>query len=151
MFDRHILAVSKPLVEGIAKSLHRHGNTANQISITGFVLGMLAAVLISHGNISLAIFPLLMNRLLDGLDGSVARIAGATDRGAFLDITLDFLFYAAVPLAFAFCNPERNALAAAVLPSSVRASAFSPMPSWPKSVAKNPPPTRQNPSTIWAA
>jgi hypothetical protein len=37
-----------------------------------------------------------------------------TDRGAFLDITLDFLFYASIPLAFAW--PIRaNALAAAVL------------------------------------
>ena len=37
----------------------------------------------------------------DGLDGAVARLTTPTDRGAFLDITLDFLFYASVPLAFA--------------------------------------------------
>jgi hypothetical protein len=28
-----------------------------------------------------------------------------TDRGGFLDITLDFLFYASVPLAFAIADP----------------------------------------------
>ncbi len=38
-----------------------------------------------------------------------------TDRGAFLDITLDFLFYASVPLAFAITDPAANALPAAVL------------------------------------
>mgnify|MGYP000952187749 CR=1 FL=1 len=38
-----------------------------------------------------------------------------TDRGGFLDITLDFLFYASVPLAFAWLDPARNALAAALL------------------------------------
>ena len=31
---------------------------------------------------------------MDGLDGVVARAAGPTDRGAFLDIALDFVFYA---------------------------------------------------------
>ena len=40
---------------------------------------------------------------------------GPTDRGAFLDIVCDFLFYAGVPLGFAFANPAVNALPAAVL------------------------------------
>ncbi len=39
----------------------------------------------------------------------------STDRGAFLDITLDFLFYASIPLAFAIADPAANALPAAVL------------------------------------
>jgi phosphatidylglycerophosphate synthase len=118
MFDRQLLALSKPLVDGVARRLAGLGITANQISLSGFGLGMLAAVLIAHGNIMLAIVPLLLNRLLDGLDGAVARLGGSTDRGAFLDISLDFLFYAAVPLAFAFCDPQRNALAGAVLLAS---------------------------------
>ncbi|MGI9153204.1 MAG: CDP-alcohol phosphatidyltransferase family protein, partial [Rubrivivax sp.] len=58
---------------------------------------------------------LLVSRLLDGLDGAVARLTRPTDRGAFLDITLDFLFYASIPLAFAWADPGRNALAAATL------------------------------------
>lgn len=115
MFDRQMLALSKPAVDSVARQLRAYGITANQISIGGFLVGMLAAVLIAHGEISWAIAPLLLNRLCDGLDGAVARLGKASDRGAFLDITLDFFFYAAVPLAFAFCNPERNALAAAVL------------------------------------
>jgi phosphatidylglycerophosphate synthase len=53
--------------------------------------------------------------LCDGLDGLVARQTHATDAGGFLDITLDFLFYASIPLAFAVANPAANALAAAVL------------------------------------
>jgi phosphatidylglycerophosphate synthase len=118
MFDRQVLALTKPLVNRVAKVLHDLGVTANHVSLTGFVLGMVAAVLIAQGNIWLAIVPLLLNRLLDGLDGAVARFSAPTDRGAFLDITLDFLFYAAVPLAFGFCNPTANALAAAVLLAS---------------------------------
>jgi phosphatidylglycerophosphate synthase len=115
MFDRQMLAATKPLVDWVAQRLHGLGLTANQLSLTGFGLGMLAAVLIAHGNIWAAILPLLFNRLLDGLDGAVARLGRMSDRGAFLDISLDFLFYAAVPLAFGFCDPARNALAAAVL------------------------------------
>jgi phosphatidylglycerophosphate synthase len=118
VFDKHVLAMSKPLVSATARNLRNLGITANQISFAGFGLGMLAAVLIAHGNIWLAIIPLLLNRLLDGLDGAVARLGAPTERGAFLDITLDFLFYGAVPLAFAFCNPNQNALAAAVLLAS---------------------------------
>jgi phosphatidylglycerophosphate synthase len=41
-----------------------------------------------------------------------------TDRGAFLDIGLDFIFYAAVPLAFAIADARANALAAALLLAS---------------------------------
>jgi phosphatidylglycerophosphate synthase len=118
MFDRQMLALTKPAVDAVARAINRAGVTANQISLGGFMLGMLAAVLIAHGDIMLAIVPLLLNRLLDGLDGAVARLQGATDRGAFLDTTLDFLFYAAIPLAFAFCNPAGNALAATVLLAS---------------------------------
>jgi phosphatidylglycerophosphate synthase len=115
MFDRQLLALSKPWVDAAARAIKAGGITANQISFGGFALGMFAAVLIAHGDILLAVVPLLLNRLLDGLDGAVARLEQPTDRGAFLDITLDFLFYAAVPLAFAVCEPERNALAASAL------------------------------------
>ena len=58
------------------------------------------------------------NRLVDGLDGSVARATRPTDKGAFLDITLDFVFYTIVPLAFALADPGANALSAAVLIAS---------------------------------
>ncbi|MGE5116675.1 MAG: CDP-alcohol phosphatidyltransferase family protein, partial [Betaproteobacteria bacterium] len=44
-----------------------------------------------------------------------ARATRPTDRGAFLDISVDFLVYASVPLAFAIADPARNALAAALL------------------------------------
>jgi phosphatidylglycerophosphate synthase len=115
MFDRQLLALSKPLVDRIAATLARRGNTADEISITGFGFGMIAIIMISSGHVLGAIAPLLINRLLDGVDGALARMSEPTDRGAFLDITLDFLFYAGVPLAFAFYDRANNALPAAVL------------------------------------
>lgn len=115
MLDRQLLALSKPLVDRIAATLARRGNTADEISITGFGFGAIAVMMIASGQTLAAIVPLLINRLLDGVDGALARMSGPTDRGAFLDITLDFLFYAGVPLGFALLDPPRNALAAAVL------------------------------------
>ena len=58
---------------------------------------------------------ILANRLLDGLDGAVARLQGPTERGAFLDIALDFVFYALIPLGFALHDPAANGLPAAIL------------------------------------
>lgn len=111
MFDRIVLKVTKPLVDAMAKRVHEAGYNANQVTLAAFGLGMVAAALITLGYSHLAIMPLLAGRLLDGLDGAVARLTVPTDRGAYLDITLDFLFYAAVPLAFAAVDP----VAAAVL------------------------------------
>jgi hypothetical protein len=96
---------------------------------------------------------LLGSRLMDGLDGAVARATQPTDRGGFLDITLDFLFYAAIPLAFAVADPAANALPQPCCwpASSAPAAAFWPSPSWPKnaSCSRWPFPTRA--STSWVA
>ncbi len=115
MFDRYALKISKPLVDWIAAKIRASGFTADQVTFTGFGLGIIAALGIATGFQGLAILPLLASRLCDGLDGAVARFGVATDRGAFLDIGLDFIFYASIPLAFAVAAPSANALAAATL------------------------------------
>ena len=58
---------------------------------------------------------ILINRLADGIDGTLARMKGATDSGAYLDICLDFIFYSAVVFGFALADPTQNSLAAAAL------------------------------------
>ena len=115
MLDRYALKLLKPAIDRAAAEIKSRGYTANQVTFTGFGLGLAAALCIALGLFQLAILPLLASRALDGLDGAVARMGAATDRGAFLDIGLDFLFYGAVPLAFAVADPDANALAAAAL------------------------------------
>ena len=115
MLDRAATAVLKPLLEAGAGVLVRRGVGADAVSVTGFVVGVAAAVAIAFGLFGWGLALLLASRLADGLDGAVARLNQPTDRGAFLDITLDFLFYASIPLAFAFADPGVNALPAAVL------------------------------------
>jgi phosphatidylglycerophosphate synthase len=67
---------------------------------------------------------IIANRLCDGLDGAVARRGGPTDRGGYLDIVLDFIFYAGVPFFFALGRPEA-ALPAAFLAFSFMGTAAS--------------------------
>lgn len=118
MFDRHILPLQKATLAPLATRLVRRGVTADQISIAGFALGLLALPAIASGYYGAGLALIIANRLLDGLDGTVARMTKPTDRGAFLDIALDFLFYALVPLAFAWADPVANGLAAATLIAS---------------------------------
>lgn len=115
MFDRHLLPLQLRLLAPAARALAGSGVRADAITLAGFAVGLAAVPLIAWGHPLAGLAAILANRILDGLDGAVARIAGATDRGAFLDIALDFFFYAAIPLAFALADPAANALAAVAL------------------------------------
>jgi phosphatidylglycerophosphate synthase len=88
---------------------------ADMVSFFALIPALLAFIFILQGWWLWALIMILCNRLCDGLDGAIARQTQTTDRGAFLDIVLDFIFYSSVPLAFALHNPEENALPAAVL------------------------------------
>ncbi len=115
MLDRAATALIRPVVERLADLLSRAGMGANQMTLLGFGIGMLAAVLIAAQFYLAAVAAILLSRLCDGLDGAIARRTGVSDAGGFLDIALDFVFYSAIPLAFAIAEPQRNALAAALL------------------------------------
>lgn len=115
MLDRALQQRIAPVIERIAQGLVRRRVTANQLTLVGFVIGITAAVLVALQLYHAALALMLLSRLCDGLDGAVARATRPTDVGGFLDIALDFLFYAAIPLGFAFADPARNALAAATL------------------------------------
>jgi phosphatidylglycerophosphate synthase len=115
MLDRAALALLRPGLQRLAAVLVRAGIGADTVTLCGFAVGIGAAVAVALGAPLAGLALLLTSRLMDGLDGAVARATQPTDRGAFLDITLDFLFYASIPLAFAVADPPANALPAAVL------------------------------------
>jgi phosphatidylglycerophosphate synthase len=115
MLDSFAQRLIEPVLTRAAHRLVQLNVTANQLTLAGFAVGLLAAVLIAQRAYEAGLVLLLLSRLCDGLDGAVARQTKPTDRGGFLDITLDFIFYAAVVLAFAFADPAANALAAAAL------------------------------------
>ena len=115
VLDRIALLWLRPALDRGAALLLRNGVSADAVTFTGFGLGLAAATAIALGHPSAGLLLLLASRAADGLDGTLARLRQPTDRGAFLDITLDFLFYASIPLAFALADPAANALPAAVL------------------------------------
>ena len=116
MFDRTALKLTKPMVDRCAREGLRLGWNVDQVTLAASGLGFAAFVLILLGHERLALLPMAFSRLADGMDGAMARITNhQTDRGAFLDIALDFVFYASIPLAFALADPVGRALPAAVL------------------------------------
>lgn len=115
MIDALILPAQRRLLHPLALALCRRGVAADRITLAGFGIGLLAVPALALGWFWVALALILLNRLADGLDGAVARMGTPTDRGAFLDIALDFVFYAVVPLGFALADPAANALPAAVL------------------------------------
>lgn len=115
MIDAALLPLQRAALAPPAAWLAARGIRADQVTLAGFGVGVAAFLALWAGAYPLALGLIALNRLCDGLDGAIARITGPTDRGAFLDIALDFLFYALVPLGFALADPARNALPAAVL------------------------------------
>lgn len=118
MFDRRAQALLRPVLNATARGLVRAGISADALTWLGFAIGIAAALAIAWQAFVVGLVLLLVSRLLDGLDGSVARLTQPTNAGGFLDIALDFLFYAAIPLGFAVADPTNNALPAAVLLAS---------------------------------
>ncbi len=123
MFDAAIRPYMNKPLEAAAKQAVALGVSANMATALGFALGIAAAAFIAGEYYWVGLGLLLVSRFMDGLDGAIARLTRLTDVGGFLDITLDFIFYAAVVFAFALAAPERNALAAAFLTTSFMAPA----------------------------
>lgn len=116
MLDKFITPVIKSLLTPVVMLMHKRGITADQLTVVGFLVGLLAVPLLAFEMWYGALVAIALNRILDGLDGALARYANqSSSAGGFLDITLDFLFYAAIPLGFILANPEQNAIAGSLL------------------------------------
>ncbi len=102
MLDSRIRPLIDPPLNAIGKRMARAGITANQVTLAGAAIGIGAGVAIGYRYYLLGLALLLLSRILDGLDGAVARATKQSDFGGYLDIVGDFAFYVAVPLGFGF-------------------------------------------------
>ncbi|MCL4126923.1 UNVERIFIED_CONTAM: hypothetical protein GTU68_051394 [Idotea baltica] len=118
MLDKHVVPLLKTPLAYLANRMAMRGWTADKLTVIGFVLGLLCVFALATSHNIIALLFLLLNRLADGVDGELARIQSPTDAGGFLDISLDFIFYALFPVGFAMADPNNNALPAAVLIAS---------------------------------
>ncbi|ROU03268.1 CDP-alcohol phosphatidyltransferase family protein [Histidinibacterium lentulum] len=118
MLDAAARKLIDPPLNALGRRIAGFGVSANAVTLAGFALGLGAAAAIWAGAMGLALVLLLASRLADGLDGAIARATRKTDFGGYLDITADFAFYGAVPLAFVLLDPAANGVAGAVLLAS---------------------------------
>jgi phosphatidylglycerophosphate synthase len=117
MFDARIRPLIDPPLNHMGRWFAARGVSANAATLFGMALGLAAAAALSSGHYEIGLALILGNRLLDGVDGAIARVRGPSDFGGYLDIVADFVFYTAIPLGFAFADPA-NALPAALLLAS---------------------------------
>jgi phosphatidylglycerophosphate synthase len=117
MVDSALRSVIDPPLNAAGRVLAGLGVGANAASLVGLVIGVAGAAAIAVQEFEIGLVLILLNRLIDGLDGAIARARGLTDFGGYLDIFADFVFYAAVPAGFAVADPA-NRLPAAILLAS---------------------------------
>jgi len=118
MLDSHFRPLIDPPLNRLGRALADRGATANKVTLAGLAIGLLAAGAIALGWMALGLILILASRIADGLDGAVARATQKTDFGGYLDITCDFLFYGAIPMAFIWLDPTTNGAAGAFLLTS---------------------------------
>ena len=103
MFDINL----RPLKDGLFDPCCKYVPAAvgpHHITLLAFLAGLLSvysAASTPHLSL-LALFFWALNRLLDCLDGALARYRGtASDLGGFLDLLGDFIIYSILPIAIA--------------------------------------------------
>jgi phosphatidylglycerophosphate synthase len=102
MFDHQLREVKESLVRPAVRVCVALGLTPLALTYASGALGLLSAWLALHGGVWSAVAAWAASRVLDGLDGSVARATGAaSDLGGFVDLAVDHVCYAAVPIAVA--------------------------------------------------
>lgn len=126
MFDHFLRAWKDRLFAPLSRAIGPRVSPA-AITLLAFATGIGAAVALGMRATGLALALWLLNRALDGLDGTQARTHDAqTDFGGYLDIVLDFVVYAGIPIGIVYADASRGqALAAVALLGSFLVNAAS--------------------------
>lgn len=114
MLDEPARRVVTPVLDAAGRRLHARGVTADQLTVVGFIVGAGAVVAVALAAWEIGLVLWLANRLIDGLDGPVARLAGARPWGGFVDIVSDFAIYGGFVVGVAIAVPDAR-LACVVL------------------------------------
>lgn len=124
MFDARLRPLIDPPLDAVGRKLAQLGLSANAVTLAGLVPALAAAWAIAQEYYLAALALILLNRLIDGLDGAVARVRGPSDFGGYLDTLADYVFYIAVPVAFGLANAD-NAVPALLLVAAFNLTAAS--------------------------
>ena len=115
MLDRPVRRLLAPGLDAAAVRLHALGVRPLTVTAAGWVAGVGACVSAGLQAWWLALLLWMVNRLLDGLDGPLARRRTPTDLGGFLDIVADFSVYAGFVVAVAIAVPDARVACLALL------------------------------------
>ena len=90
MFDGHFRANAERTLQPVGAQIKRTGITADQLTATGVLVSIGAALAIANGALRLGLVLLILTAVPDLLDGAVAKASGtASPRGAFFDSVAD--------------------------------------------------------------
>ena len=117
MFDARLRPLIDPPLDAMGRWLAHHGIGANMVTLAGLVPALGALLAIVQGQYLAGLVLIVLNRLLDGLDGAVARARGITDLGGYLDTLADYVFYIGIPLGFGLAAPANTAAAMVLIAS----------------------------------
>ena len=108
MFDLRLRPLKDRALSGVAERI-AHVVGPGTLTLAGLALTLGAAGAAWAGLSALAVVGWLLGRLLDGLDGPVARARGtASDLGGYQDLLADTVGYVAIPLGVALAVDTRT-------------------------------------------
>jgi len=114
MFDNYLRGFKDRLAAPIALRMSTVDPSA--LTVMALFVGISSAVLAFYGMYVWAFALWLVNRSLDGLDGTIARMHHKQDDfGGYLDIMTDFVVYAALPIGVVLGSPSTLRFIALIL------------------------------------
>jgi phosphatidylglycerophosphate synthase len=103
MIDSVMRRLKDVILLPLVKLLDRLNISPGALTLVGGIAGIGAAAAAGFGRWTSALLLWLLNRILDGVDGALARRGGwSSDLGGYLDIMADFIVYGVLPLGIAF-------------------------------------------------
>lgn len=115
MLDPAMRARLGPSLERSARRLDEVGVTPGALTLAALIVGLGASVAVAAGAGAAALGLWLLNRLLDGLDGPLARRDEATELGGVLDFVADFVVYSVFVVGVAIAQPGARLACVALL------------------------------------
>ena len=101
MLDRELREIKEQVMVPIAVPMADYA-TPTALSLVGLGFGIATGVAAGMGLYLPALLLWVINRVFDGLDGTIARMTDKqSDLGAYVDILADFAVYAFVPVMLA--------------------------------------------------
>ncbi|MGG3912261.1 CDP-alcohol phosphatidyltransferase family protein [Bacillus sp. es.034] len=106
MLDTHARKWVQPSIEGTARLFLSKGLTANQVTVTAFIIGSVTGLVYYLGFPVMAVLLLWLSGFLDAVDGTMARLTKPSPFGTVMDVTFDRIVEISVILGVAFLHPD---------------------------------------------